>query len=325
MKSRQRMLILILATANLVVIGYLFGRSYLPAAKSIPGQADDARRLPLVELRNDEGRILSSSTFIGSPLFVQFVNPEVDQQIESIKTILSDPPHSPTSFLFITNNAHTLRKRLPVRSEALVVVEDRDYQLRDAFDAPRCCERWLLFDAQGKFAADGAYDAGNALSELLSVADRKPVYSTQMLLAVLGRLNEGGRLEQIHSAKSGSRSGTAIVAMFSSVCTGCATGTLVDLLNNHAKQDGDVSYLALVPRTFNRLDADNLKVNLGLCFPVELANSQLSSEWLSLNQQYGEKSLNGSVIAFRDRQIVSVVNGIEETRVLLNKLRSSSK
>lgn len=321
MRTRQRLLIAFLLTANLVLIVFVFARSSRSGvAKWEPPPPNTVRSLPLVELRDDRGRILNSSRFIGFPLFVQFVNPHVDQQTEAINTILSHPPHSSTSFLLITNDATQLRKRLQGRSEDVVVVEDLGYQLRDAFEVPRCCEKWVLFDADGKVVRVGAYDAGDALSELLSVTDRSPAYSPQMLLAVFRRLNEGGTLGRIYSANSRSGAHTTIVAMFSSVCTGCPTGTLVDLLNSHAKLDTGISYLALVPNTFNKIDAQNLKVNLGLCFPVELANSQLSREWLSLNQQYGERSLNGSVIAVKDRKIISVVNGIEETRVLLNNI-----
>jgi hypothetical protein len=237
MSNQQRLLLGVLVAGNVVPVGYLFARSSFLASKSVPAHPAAAGRLPFVEMRDDRGAVVTTSSLIGSPLFVQFVNPYVDQQIASLRVLLASRSNNPVRFLLITSDAATLRNRLHVMMERALVVEERDYQLRDAFQAPRCCERWILFDQTGNLAGTGRYESGDALSHLLAVADGRRAYSPDVLSDVLERLNESGDLEQIHSAALRSPSHRAIVVIYSSVCTVCSSGTLVELLNASADHD----------------------------------------------------------------------------------------
>jgi len=108
--------------------------------------------------------------------------------------------------------------------------------------------------------------------------------------------------------------------MFSSVCTGCADGELVEVLKLHAKSNNRVGYLALVPDTFSQTDLANFKENLGIPFPVEVANGQLAREWSSLSRQFGPKRVNGLVFVMSKGEVVSMAQGVRETESLLKGL-----
>lgn len=117
MSNQQRLLLGVLVAGNVVPVGYLFARSSFLASKSVPAHPAAAGRLPFVEMRDDRGAVVTTSSLIGSPLFVQFVNPYVDQQIASLRVLLASRSNNPVRFLLITSDAATLRNRLHVMME----------------------------------------------------------------------------------------------------------------------------------------------------------------------------------------------------------------
>jgi hypothetical protein len=174
---------------------------------------------------------------------------------------------------------------------------------------PKCCERWLIFDESGKLKGSGDYDSDDAISKLRNIVDGEYPYSEAVLWKMLDSL-ERRDLAQIVDSGIRSRSGKAIVVMISSVCTGCADGALIDQLNTFSKELPETSFLALVPNSFSKLDVKNLSTNLDITFSVERANQNLSQEWNLLNNKYGEKKINGTLILISEGKIRSVVNGM---------------
>lgn len=82
MMIRYRLLIGLLVAANLTVAGFIFTRPHESANESSP-ETKKPERLPLVKLRDDAGRELVTDTFAGKPLFIQFINPHVQAQVDS--------------------------------------------------------------------------------------------------------------------------------------------------------------------------------------------------------------------------------------------------
>jgi len=245
----------------------------------------------------------------------------LDRQIESIKVFLSAvQPKNKAALLFITNDAPFLLQKLPSASSEVQVYQDRDFGLRDAFGAPRCCEKWQLYNGSGQLSATGDFDSGDGASQLRSLIDGEGAYSSSVLLGVLKALHAQGRFQRFNTGARPERK--AMVVMLHSVCTGCGSGSLVEALNTYAARDHDISYVAVVPNSFKGIDIINLKTNLGLSFAVVPANDSLSWEWQRLEKQYGERMINGSVIALDDDQPIGVADDMESTARLRETLRN---
>lgn len=320
MTLRQRLLIGLLIAANLVAGAIVFSRSYLSGSITNPVSVAQSQKLPLINLQDDYGQTFSTSRFAGVPLFVQFVNAHVERQIASIAYVRANRPKRPLSWLLITNDAHKLRAKLPRDSEDIVIV-DGDYDhLRDLFSVPKCCEKWLIFDESGKLKSSGSYDTGDVVGNLRSVVDGEQPYSPALFAAVLNSMNQKRELVNLHAKAARSPSGKAIIVIFSKVCTGCSEKSLLDMVKKYAKQQTKITYIALLPNTFNQTDLKNFKTNLEIHFPVELAGQALSEAWMHLNEQYGENKINGTVVLLSNGQIPSVVNGLSETEYLLRGL-----
>ncbi len=145
-------------------------------------------------------------------------------------------------------------------------------------------------------------------------------YSPNIFVGVLNSMDERGELKNIHDLAGHSSSGRAVVVFFSSVSTSCPSGKLLSILKNSAEQGQQVGYTILLPGTFSQSDVLNLKTNLRVSIPVELADPLVTREWLTLDQRYGAEVVNGTVILVDDKKVLSVVQGIEETTTFLEEL-----
>jgi hypothetical protein len=110
MSNRNRFIIGILLAVNLFVGSFVFARRYSSASMPISPPGNDS--LPMLELQDDSGNEFNTKQFIGSPLFVQFINPYVDAQIASLVKTRRNHPERPVSWLLITKDARELRKHL---------------------------------------------------------------------------------------------------------------------------------------------------------------------------------------------------------------------
>jgi hypothetical protein len=316
---RSRLAIGFLIVANVLLGGYVFARRYIFAAPILVPVAQ-SHTLPLIELQDEKGNVFRTDRFIGSPLFVQFVNPSVEAQLASVVNVREHRPRKPISWLLLTANASELRARLPAGSDDIVIVERDHDMLRDLFSIPKCCEHWVIFDENGSYRDSGNYDTGEAMNRLRSVVDNERVFSPDLLLEIVNSMNEKGQLSQFHESAARSHSGKVVVGMFSMACTGCPDGSLIDTLNKWSAQDHKNNYLIVLPSSFSTNDLKNFKTNLELSIPVQLANADFTHQWLALNEQYGEKAVNGSVFVVDKEKVVSVVSGLSETRRLLRNL-----
>lgn len=316
---RSRLFIGVLVLINVSLAGYVVAHRYIFAKPKLVPVAQ-SHMLPPVELRDEKGRVFHTDRFIGSPLFVQFINPHVEAEISSFLTVRNNRPKKSISWMLLTANAQELRRRLPSDSDDVVIVEE-DYQaLRNLFSISRSREHWVIFDESGKYRSSGGYDTGDAANQLRNVADNEPIYSTKILSQMLNLMSEEGQLSQFHASAAHSASGKALVAMFSAACTACPDGSLVDILNNHAAQDRKNSYLIILPSTFTKGDLKNFETNLEVSIPVHLANADFTRQWFALNRQYGERAVNGSVFVVDKEKVVAVVSGLKETKRLLKEL-----
>jgi len=318
MRVRYIVLISILIVANVLVAGWLVVNRGNPDLHSRVTPIQESSLLPVMDLQDDRKQIISTKNLIGSPLFVQFIDPRVDAQVNAILNILKNRPNHPLTWLFITDNASLLRSRLP--GDDTTIVEKEYDALLKIFGVRQGLEHWFIFDEAGKLKAQGRYDSGDAIGRLHSIVDGQPGYSAALFLESLDSLNESGKLSELRDKCAKVRSGKAVFVLFSSVCTGCAEASLIEIIISYAKRYPHIWFEALLPNTFARQDIDNLKANLDLAFPVELASDSLSQEWLALSDRYGEKEINGTVFVLDRQGVISAANGLSETKSLLERI-----
>ncbi|HEX8183980.1 MAG TPA: hypothetical protein VF747_04495, partial [Blastocatellia bacterium] len=278
MSFRHRFIIALLVAANLIVIGYLFSFRQRSSSAADTVAINKPHSLPLLKLSDDGGKEFDTRMFMGTPLFVLFINPHVQAQVDAYLRVRNQQFKRPVSWLLISSDAGALRSRLPRGNNDVIVGNEYD-RLRELFGVPKCCEEWLVFDATGAFKDSGKYDEDRAAGGLKHLVDGEKAYSTDLLLQTLNSTDGKNLLKQAHTRAARSRSGKAVVALFSTACTGCPDDNLIDLLRTQSQKNPDIAFLTLLPDTFTQSDLDSFKTNLEIPFPVELANSELSRQW----------------------------------------------
>lgn len=310
MSLRIRIMIGILIAVNLLLAGYIsVVRSRQPVTS--PGARTTKKKLfPRVQMFDDRGQTIQSEQLLGTPLLVQFINPDIRQQTDLVSAILKDRPTQPLKILLVTPNAQNLRARVPSITDDITVVEKDFKELRTVFEIPECCEKILIFDETGKRVDHRFYYQGGSLAKLQAVVDGKPGYSPALLKEALVSV-KGAQLEEIRQKTLTSSSGKAVIALFSVIGTYCPSGGLIDSLKGHHTRRKDVQLLILFPKNFTSNDVQNFKSNLQVNIPVALADSELSNVWESFHLRYGEAEINGALVAI-DRGAVSVLHGVQE-------------
>ena len=321
MSFRSRIIIGVLIAANLLLAGYIsIVRSRQPVAAA--SKSTSPKLLPKVQLFDDRGQTLHSEQFLGTPLFVQFVNPDVRQQTDVIAAILNDRPKQPLKILLVTPNAQKLRERVPAITDDITVVEKNFKDLRTVFEIPECCEKTLIFDKSGTRVDHRFYYQGGALAKLQAVVDGKPTFSPVLLKEAIASV-KAGPLEEVRQRTLTSSSGKAVIGLFSLVGTFCPSGEMVDSLQQNHAQLHSVEFLILMPKSYTPSDAQNLGTNLKVTIPITFADSDLSQIWANFNFRYGESQINGSLVAI-DRGNVSVLQGVDELNSFLANVRDTN-
>jgi hypothetical protein len=309
MALRIRITIGVLIAANLLLAGYIsVVRSRQPAAAN--AKTTEKKFLPRVQLIDDRGNNLQSEQFLGTPLFVQFINPDVPQQTDVLSAILKDRPQRPVKIFLVTPNAQKLRARVPSITEDITVVEKDFKELRTAFEIPEFSEKTLIFDKTGTRVDSRFYYQGGSLAKLQTVVDGTPGYSPALFQqAILS--SKSAPLEEMRRRTLTSPSGKAVIGLFSVIGTYWPSGGLIDSLKGHHARRPDVELLILFPKTYTANDVKNFKSNLQVNFPVALADPELSNVWESFHFRYGETSVNGVLVAI-DRGTISVLRDVPE-------------
>ena len=310
MSLRIRFIVVILIAANLFLAGYIaVVRSRQPVTPP-EAKTTEKKLLPRVQLFDDRGQTIESDQLLGTPLFVQFINPDVRPHINLLSALLKDRPKQPVKFVLLTPNAQNLRARVPSLTDDIIVVEKDYKQLREEFEIPECCEKTIIFDHTGTRLDHRFYYQGGSFAKLHSVVDGKPGYSPALLQEAIASANSS-QVEAIRQRSLTSPSGKAVIALFSRIGTFCPTRDLLDSLKGHQAKLPDVELLILFPKNFTANDVQNFRTNLKVSIPVALADPELANVWDSFYLRYGESPINGALVAI-DRGTVSVLHGVDQ-------------
>jgi hypothetical protein len=158
----------------------------------------------------------------------------------------------------------------------------------------------------------------NGKSNSHTLVARTP--SLKQFLGIIESMSEHEQVRDLHYLAGNSTDGKAVVVFFSSASTSCGTGKLLSLIKDSAKQNRGIAYVVLLPGTFSQADLINFKTNLEVPFLVELADAQLTREWLALTDLYGEQNINGTVFLVDQARVLSLAQGFEESKELLKGL-----
>ena len=310
---RKLLLLATVIVANISVGIYLAFRR----ATAQETSANVINSMPGVEVTDDTGTRRSLSSLIGRVVVLQFINPTAANQVDSISKMLTRFG-AEISFVLITRDSRELRERLPTLPHSAIIVQHDYLELKKIFKVPDCCERRFIFDNEGKSGYHDYYYEADLTPRLNALLQKPlPPLSSALLESLDSQPN--GLIFSTRERTRKTKSGKAVITLFTSVRTGCPSGELVRVLNRYASKHTDVSFLTLLPKSYTTSDIDNFKSNLRVKFSVERTDDALSKEYGRLVSLYGESRLNGIVLLI-DRGVVTVVDNPNEVDLKLSQL-----
>ncbi len=302
---RKLVLFGILAAANVVILVGLGLRKLGAPAQQTLAEGN----LPAIEVLDDTGKKVLLSSLTGKALVLQFVNPQVAPQIESVTKLLASFETNEVNIVLMTQSSQELRRVLQELPENVIVVQHNYAELKRTFKVPDCCERRFVFDGDGKLQYRDYYYEGD-LSPRVNVLIKKTLRPASAAISEVLNSSTTGTFASLREQTRHTTSGKAVVIFFTSVSSTCPSGELVKLVGKYTQRQ-DVNFVVLLPRDYSNADRENFSANFRVKLAVKQFDPELEDKWASLVSVYGEPKINGSVV-FINRGDISVANGITE-------------
>jgi len=306
-------LLALLVLANITVLGYLWIRN---GSRSNQVRSNEVR-LPPVELIDDRGTRVLLPSLSGVPVVIEFVNPQVLTQTDSVlKSILAFAPGE-VHFVLITPSSAELRALLPNLPDDAMVVQNNYAELKRVFAVPECCERRFVFDSNGRLDyRDYYYEAD--ITPRLSLLAKKTLPSVSTSVVEALQSCHTGAFAELREQTRNDGQRRALVMMFTSVSSTCPSGELLKMTARQAKgKSGDL--LILLPKEYSDADCQNLRTNFKLNVEVKQFDSELADKWKTLADVYGEAKINGTVVLVQHGSI-SLISDVAQVEKELAQL-----
>lgn len=309
-RTYKIILLTILAVANITVLGYLWFRNGSRGKE----MASNEVRLPPIELVDDRGTRVSLPNLIGVPVVIEFVNPEISTQTDSVSKLALAFAPGEVRFVLITPDSRELRGRLPTLPEDVIVVQQNYAELKKTFAVPECCERRFIFTSDGMLSYRDYYYEADLTPRLNLLAKKTlPPVSNAVIDAL--QSSRTGPLGVLREQTRSETSRRALVMLFTSVSSTCPSGELLKMAARQTKGK-QADLLILLPKEYSSADCENLKTNFRLNVRVEQFDTDLAEKWNALVARYGEAKINGTVVLVEGGSVSLVTDPSQVEREL---------
>lgn len=260
------------------------------------------------------GYRLDSSSLIGKNVYIQFVDPRSDSQIESLIMVSQEYKAGDFKVLAIIRETSLiildrfLSKIHEIR-EYIHIITDNYGQLKQLFCAPACCETFYLFNSQGILITTGftwkLFDRGTLMP--FNKLRANPEYSIIESVQPGTNINDITWLGCVFKYLEDEQDyDYHLVAMFSDICIGCLNGLIIDELKKaHTKLSKSISFLIIVPDKYTDNEIVNMKTALKISIKMTRADRPLSEAWTLLIENHDE-GIGKNIIFMMDNKGVVI-------------------
>lgn len=276
------------------------------------------------------GNKINPSTLKGSNVFIQFINPKLHEQVDLLKKIYFEFNEQELLIVVFTKDFKILKKEIRYTLGSIFFITSGYEKFKKIFQVPSCCESFYLFDKSGNLVITDfnwkGYEEGikTQLQSLL----KKIEFSIHYFI------KSGENIRNIdwfdHLWKIIIREKTPnyhVISMFTRICSSCPSGRIINNLKELYKTSNkSAQFLSILSDNFSENDVNNLKINLGIKFPMIKADEKLANKWNKLIKEFRETDLNNIVFLIDKKgQILSVMqsnNQEEFFTYLSDKIRA---
>jgi len=266
-------------------------------------QYSEINKLPRIDVSDIQGRAIKARNFSGRPVFVQFIKNNSRTAIMLLLDLLVEWEESSLAFMVLTNKPEELDTNITNNPRLNIIGVNHYESLRAAFHAPESGS-YYLFSSSGSLIVTGRdyVDAAKDLKRHLNYLLYGKAFSIQELIPSNIRSDRNDGLAQLGRLVETAAGRYIVIAMFTSICSGCRSGEIIrNLLKLEESQQGLISITCILGGSLSESDARNAKSQLHLPFPVIEASHDLRLRWDRLIASYSESELT-DVVFILDKQ-----------------------
>lgn len=252
------------------------------------------------------GNTIDSSNFTGKKTFVQFINPKSESQIESLKRVYQEYKNEDFAIITFIKKVedhifHRFMDKIMFASGDIFIITEDYENHKTLFEAPSCCESFMLFGQEGKLIGSGT-DQHLHKKDIRAYfnrldAGKKFIISNYIKPGFhISDIDWLGSLARVIERENNYE--YFIFSMFNNICTGCPSGTLINKLKEADKSaSGSAHFLIILSDDYTENDVNNFKIHLEINFPVLKADEQLMNKWNQLIEEFSKIELNNIIFS----------------------------
>jgi len=293
---KLKRLILALAILSFVLI-YTYNKN----AKETKGVI---KEIPSFHLKDINGKPIDSNNFIGRKLYIQFLNADVEYQVQLLINVITKYKSIDTVSIIIVNNFDKLIGNAfidTIKRECLIINGNIN-KYKKMFNSPSCCEMYYLFDNDRKLLFSNFNWNKLENVELDFNRIKKETAFTIFSLFKIGDYiyaNKFGR-ELYEYVIKNNKGQWHLISIFSSICMSCLSGSVIDEIIEIEKYCKKISITTFLTDDFTDRDVINAKANLKLNFNVVKAKFNIAKEIAGLKNKYGKSNINNLIIVINN-------------------------
>lgn len=292
LKIRNRKFIfctLILMVALIVI--------YFRKKNANPIKNGELIRLPAFVSTDIDGNKIKKADFRGKYLYVQFIRPIDENNIELFNKVYSNWKKKDLRFLIISKKYDQIKSNINIDSNKQVIFISEYDKFKSLFDAPEYGSHYLFNSSGQKLFHEKNYiEYETGIKKHLVQSIDKDNFSISKFIKKNENISNMDWFDQLSQIIQKEKHEYYIISMFSFVCDSCAQGTIIEWQKFiHSKSKKSTYVLIILSDKYDKNDITILKSQLRIPFQVVIANGLLSQKWDSFIDHYSESEINSIV------------------------------
>lgn len=258
---------------------------------------DRIKRIPAFAAADINNKKYDNKTILGDFTYLQFIDSEIDSDIDLFTQVLYEWFDTPLRIVGITKDIYKVKNFIHRENDRIILLKEDGRKLREAFLIDS--GHHYLFDRNGLllFKAENTLGYRNGVRYSLN----KTIYNIVFDLSVF--IDSGSSLADqawLASVLGEPRGRNKYSAFFYSVCAGCNTGMIMRKFIAFYRLYGSwIDFEIILSQRYKPSDIVSMKSQLNTDIAVMIADQNLNDKWRKLVDIFREDDLTG-IIVFSD-------------------------
>jgi hypothetical protein len=251
------------------------------------------------------GRSINGDQFRKRIRYVQFISMLDENNISLLERICAEWGDKIDIFVIAKRSIDSM-EILKRNILGAVIIQDGFEELTKIFKNTKYGKHYL-FDKDGinVFSSDNNISYGNGIKRYLKYVVERKQFNISDFIKQKSNINITDEYGQIKAIIKNIKGEYLFVGMVYSFCETCYSGWLIDKLKEiNSLGNNVIDIVLIISKEFTEKDANTMSSQLGIKYPIVIADLPLSNKWEKLINEYSGFDLNSMAFVINRRGIV---------------------